>query len=187
MGYVIIAALLIYIIIVAGLWKIFEKAGRPGWHAAIPLWNTFYAFRLNGLFGFLIGHLFGLVLYGVAILGMCYYAMWIVVAYTGAAFDVDLGWYAVSEMGWFVHVVYGLIAIAFIGRIACRGALALNMVKRINCPQTFWWGIMLLPVVFVPLLGFNSEYTWKHHVFQKEWWEGRKSPTCEIVEPTDNA
>ena len=31
--------LLIFIIIVAGLWKIFEKAGKPGWAAIIPIYN----------------------------------------------------------------------------------------------------------------------------------------------------
>lgn len=31
--------LLIFIIIIAGLWKIFEKAGKPGWAAIIPIYN----------------------------------------------------------------------------------------------------------------------------------------------------
>ncbi len=31
--------LFIFIIIIAGLWKIFEKAGKPGWAAIIPIYN----------------------------------------------------------------------------------------------------------------------------------------------------
>jgi len=31
--------LLIFIAYVAGMWKIFEKAGKPGWAAIIPIYN----------------------------------------------------------------------------------------------------------------------------------------------------
>lgn len=33
--------LIIYIITVAGLWKIFEKAGLEGWKAIIPVYNLY--------------------------------------------------------------------------------------------------------------------------------------------------
>ena len=39
-----LTALLIYFIatkiaVVVGLWKIFEKAGKPAWHSIIPIYN----------------------------------------------------------------------------------------------------------------------------------------------------
>ncbi len=33
---------------VAGLWKLFEKAGRPGWEALIPVYNFFIMIKLAG-------------------------------------------------------------------------------------------------------------------------------------------
>lgn len=35
------ASLIIYIILVAGMWKMFEKAGIDGWKAIIPIYNIY--------------------------------------------------------------------------------------------------------------------------------------------------
>jgi hypothetical protein len=43
-----IVPLAIFILIVAGLWKIFEKAGRPGWAAIIPFYNMYIVTELAG-------------------------------------------------------------------------------------------------------------------------------------------
>ncbi len=34
-------SLIIYIILVAGMWKMFEKAGLAGWKAIIPIYNIY--------------------------------------------------------------------------------------------------------------------------------------------------
>lgn len=34
-------SLVIYIILVAGMWKMFEKAGIDGWKAIIPIYNIY--------------------------------------------------------------------------------------------------------------------------------------------------
>lgn len=46
--YLFCCALPIYILSVAGLWKMFVKAGRPGWPAIIPLYNLWVAFEISG-------------------------------------------------------------------------------------------------------------------------------------------
>ncbi len=40
--------LVIYIIIVIGLWKVFTKAGYPGWLAIIPIVNAFVLVKIAG-------------------------------------------------------------------------------------------------------------------------------------------
>lgn len=37
----VIISLIIAIIEIAGMWKIFQKAGVPGWHAIIPILNVY--------------------------------------------------------------------------------------------------------------------------------------------------
>ena len=34
---------------IVALWKIFEKAGEPGWASIIPLYNTFTLFKIAGM------------------------------------------------------------------------------------------------------------------------------------------
>jgi len=40
--------LIIAAVSIAGLWKIFEKAGRTGWHALIPIYNYWILAEISG-------------------------------------------------------------------------------------------------------------------------------------------
>jgi hypothetical protein len=40
--------LLIVIVAIAGLWKTFEKAGKPGWAAIIPIYNLIVMLEIAG-------------------------------------------------------------------------------------------------------------------------------------------
>jgi len=51
-GAVIAMALLIYLAIlvavIAGMWKMFEKAGQPGWGCIVPIYNLLLLLRIAG-------------------------------------------------------------------------------------------------------------------------------------------
>ena len=36
-----IFTLALFVVVIAGLWKTFEKAGQPGWGALIPIYNAY--------------------------------------------------------------------------------------------------------------------------------------------------
>jgi hypothetical protein len=40
--------IIIYVITVAGMWRTFEKAGKPGWAAIIPIYNTIVMLEIVG-------------------------------------------------------------------------------------------------------------------------------------------
>ena len=44
-----------WVLQIVGNWKIFEKAGKPGWHSIVPFLNTYDEYDLcwNGAFGLL--------------------------------------------------------------------------------------------------------------------------------------
>lgn len=54
--------LIIYAITVAGLWKVFTKAGRPGWAAIIPIYNIWILMKIgdSGVLWFVLSIIFGL-------------------------------------------------------------------------------------------------------------------------------
>jgi hypothetical protein len=39
MGLVLVVYLLIVILMIASMWKVYEKAGKPGWAAIVPIYN----------------------------------------------------------------------------------------------------------------------------------------------------
>lgn len=44
-GYIVFM-LVVYVLAVIGLWKMFEKAGEPGWMAIIPIVNIYKLFKI---------------------------------------------------------------------------------------------------------------------------------------------
>ncbi|MBK9579412.1 MAG: signal peptidase I [Fibrobacterota bacterium] len=40
--------LLVMLAMIAGMWKVFEKAGKPGWAALVPFYNIIVMFEISG-------------------------------------------------------------------------------------------------------------------------------------------
>ncbi len=40
--------LIVWVITVVGMWKVFEKAGKPGWASIIPIYNTIVMLEIIG-------------------------------------------------------------------------------------------------------------------------------------------
>ena len=47
-GVVWLVSLVLSIIVIAGMWKIYSKAGKPGWAAIIPIYNLIVLFEITG-------------------------------------------------------------------------------------------------------------------------------------------
>ncbi|HRF01382.1 MAG TPA: DUF5684 domain-containing protein [Pirellulaceae bacterium] len=40
--------LLIIVLVIAGMWKVFVKAGKPGWAAIVPIYNMYVLTEISG-------------------------------------------------------------------------------------------------------------------------------------------
>lgn len=98
-----LVVLAIAIVVLVGLWKVFEKAGKPGWAAIVPLYNCYCLFEMT--FG--TGWLF-LLMFVPCVGAIMMIIMWVKLA---MAFDKGVG---------------------------------------------FGIGILFLPFIFVPMLGFGD-------------------------------
>ena len=49
LGVMIVIALVVAILQLAGMWKVFTKAGEKGWKCIIPIYNLVILFRISGL------------------------------------------------------------------------------------------------------------------------------------------
>lgn len=47
-SFMLIFGLAVSVIVVAGMWKTFEKAGKPGWAAIIPIYNIYVMIEIVG-------------------------------------------------------------------------------------------------------------------------------------------
>lgn len=46
-GWLAAIVIIAYVIVVIGLWKMFDKAGEAGWKALIPIYNTYILFKIS--------------------------------------------------------------------------------------------------------------------------------------------
>lgn len=99
----VIGGLIGYILVVIALWPVFTKAGKPGWGALIPIYNTYLLVKIGGFHGALV------ILYFIPIVNI---VVAIIVALgvgrafgKGAAFSIFLLW-LFAIIGYFI-VGYG--------------------------------------------------------------------------------
>ncbi len=48
LGVIILCALAVAAVTIAGMWKVFEKAGKPGWAAIIPIYSAIVLLEIAG-------------------------------------------------------------------------------------------------------------------------------------------
>jgi hypothetical protein len=49
LGVFLIPALILLVITIIGMWKVFVKAGKPGWASIVPIYNLYVALQIAGL------------------------------------------------------------------------------------------------------------------------------------------
>jgi len=95
--------IVLVVLCIAGLWKVFSKAGQPGWAAIIPIYNAIVLLNVAG----------------------------------------KPIWFILLLCIPFVNVIFSIIVMA---------GLAKNFGKGIG----FLLGLILLPFIFLPILGFGG-------------------------------
>ena len=68
-----VIVLVIAVVCLVGMWKMFVKAGKPGWGAIIPFYNTYCLFEMSFGTGWLFLLLFRPCFNGLFLFGMLYY------------------------------------------------------------------------------------------------------------------
>ncbi len=62
LGIILVIGLVVAILQLAGMWKVFTKAGEKGWKCIIPIYNLVILFRISGLSPWIIfGYLAGII------------------------------------------------------------------------------------------------------------------------------
>ena len=103
MGLVMIVYLALVVFLLAAMWRVFTKAGQPGWAVLIPFYNIYVMLQIAG----------------------------------------KPGWWLLL---FFIPIVNLVIAIITVAALAARFGKGAGFVV----------GLILLPIVFYPILGFGS-------------------------------
>jgi Family of unknown function (DUF5684) len=97
----------VVVLIIASLWKVFTKAGQPGWAVLIPIYNCYVLLKAAG----------------------------------------KPGWWLILMLIPLINIIIGILVVV---------ALSERFSKGVG----FAVGLILLPFIFYPILGFGSaQYT----------------------------
>ena len=113
---------------IIGMWKVFDKAGQAGWKCLVPVYNLVVMLKIVGK------------------------PMWWVICITGSAFVSVLG--TALGMAGMIYLIF-----SFALTILCWvfSIWMLNMMsKSFGKEEGFTAGLVLLPFIFIPILGFGS-------------------------------
>ena len=147
------------VLIIVALWKIFDKAGKPGWHALIPFLNIYDLIQICWT---------KKIAKAVLIVSICGAAVMFVGAIilgatigSSAAYNLfGFGGYAVLERGGAGVVMSGmLIGLASIALCVAAVFMIIAYVKlgqAFGKSGGFLVGLVLLSVVFLPILAFGQ-------------------------------
>jgi hypothetical protein len=99
----VVGGLIGYVVLALALWPVFRKAGKPGWGALIPIYNTYLLVKIAGYHGAIV------ILYFIPIVNLVvgiFVALGVGRAFgKGAAFSIFLLW-LFAIIGYFI-VGYG--------------------------------------------------------------------------------
>jgi len=107
LGVLWLVSLVISLIFIAGMWKIYSKAGKPGWAAIIPIYNLIVLFEITG-----------------------------------------------KPIWWII--LFLIPVVNFIAPLIVMILVYITLAERFGRGGGTVVGLILLPFIFVPMLGFGS-------------------------------
>lgn len=123
------AGILYYVLIAAGLWKMFDKAGERGWKALIPFYNQYILYKISWQ-----TKMFWVEILVALAEGLLYW----------------FGLYTLNDT--MIYFAYGLSIVAAI----IEGCLCYNISLAYGHGFGYFLGIYLFSFIFYPIIGFGS-------------------------------
>ncbi len=132
-----------YILLVIAGWKIFEKAGQPGWKALIPIYNVYILYKIVGMQGWWWGTIGIAILYGIIA--------------TGAGYSPYMTEEQMAAFDFGAHPVF-LIAtiVTFAIAVWVNVTYAYRTAKVFGHDIGYTIGLILMPDIFRLIIGFGS-------------------------------
>jgi hypothetical protein len=144
------------ILMIIGMWLMFDKAGEHGWGSIIPVYRGYLLFKTAGIKNWFWGSFIASLVYAIClIVSMIYFLAYFIASIFGGAYDSEVEDLTAFMGGLFI---FGCIAglVCFIIAIY-RG---IKMAQAFNLGGGWAVGIILLPWLFYMIMGVSKNI---HH------------------------
>ena len=144
------------ILMIIGMWLMFDKAGEHGWGSIIPVYRGYLLFKTAGIKNWFWGSFVASLVYAIClVVSMVYFLAYFIASIFGGAYDSGVEDLTAFMGGLFI---FGCIAglVCFIIAIY-RG---IKMAQAFNLGGGWAVGIILLPWLFYMIMGVSKNI---HH------------------------
>ena len=143
LGTAIVAGIAIMILLIVAMWKLFKKAGEPGWKSLIPIYDIYILYKISGAKGWFWGVL-------VSEIG----------AYVLAIVGTSTGSIVTDANGNITNITNVLYPIAFcvlgIYQVVAYIVLCVKLSKAFKRGAGTALGLFFFPNIFTLILAFGS-------------------------------
>lgn len=135
-------SLAVTVLTLVALWKVFTKAGEPGWKGLIPIYNIYMLFQIAHNDGFV-------KLIVLAVLTS------VVSLASGGLMAYGI---AAGSMGGIIAGVVLIIAVIaiMIWALVIQYKMYVDLAEAFGHERVFAWGLLLLSPIFMCILGFET-------------------------------
>ena len=159
-----VVELAIITVMIVATWKLYKKAGEPGWAAIVPFYNSYIMYKISGKKNLFWGSLVCGI--GTAIS----YAVMLIEAY-----EPDPYYYGTRyKDGQFYSYSYGdpdinvaligvcavLLLVFAIASLVLRILMCIGLAKSFGHGGGFACGLIFLNIIFICILGFSKEFVY---------------------------
>ena len=125
---VLVFGVIVAVLLIIAMWKIFTKAGEPGWKSIVPIYNTYILFKISGMKNF----------FWYTLIASLVQTLIVSIAGQGSGFAS------------FITIAVGIFDLV-VAIMLCN-KLAKSFGKGIG----YTLGLIFLPNIFTLILGFGS-------------------------------
>ena len=138
MGIFFLIALAASVLTIIGRWKVFEKAGKPGWAAIVPYYNTYVTYELGNFPPMLVFLTVGTT----------------VIAFVTGFIEGAAGYNEVLLVpALILSILLSMLSLAI---SVIEVLVSINIAKKFGKSALYGLGIAFLPYVFYMMLGFDK-------------------------------
>ena len=135
-----VVELAIITVMIVATWKLYKKAGEPGWAAIVPFYNSYIMYKISGkknlFWGSLVCGIGTAISYAVMLIG-----------------DPDIN---VALIG----VCAVLLLVFAIASLVLRILMCIGLAKSFGHGGGFACGLIFLNIIFICILGFSKEFVY---------------------------
>ena len=159
-----VVELAIITVMIVATWKLYKKAGEPGWAAIVPFYNSYIMYKISGkknlFWGSLVCGIGAVISYAVMLI---------------EAYEPDPYYYrARYRGGQFYSYSYGdpdinvaligvcavLLLVFAIVSLVLRILMCIGLAKSFGQGGGFACGLIFLNIIFICILGFSKEFVY---------------------------